>query len=81
MGAARWTATRRRPWAPAPSGIRRRAAARTANGERVPREPGYAASRADAAAAAASKRVRLRYAEGETSWWRRNALANCAGWR
>ena len=43
--------------------------------------PGQAASRAVTAAAAASKRARLRYADGDTPWWRRNALANCAGWR
>ena len=32
-------------------------------------------------AAAAARSARLRYADGETPWWRRNALANCAGWR
>src|SRR3954471_14548792 len=41
----------------------------------------YAASRVGAASATASKRERLRYVEGETAWWRRNALANWAGWR
>jgi hypothetical protein len=30
---------------------------------------------------APSNRDRLRYVEGETSWWRRKAFANWAGWR
>jgi hypothetical protein len=36
---------------------------------------------ASSAGPAPSNRDRLRYVEGETSWWRRKAFANWAGWR